>query len=204
MMQVHEHQYSDNITKQKIVLFGLYPPPYGGVSVHMRRVADKLLGQQNKVFLFNTEQRSRMLFPWYVMKIFFCLLAKRPHQVMYHSTYLKSSIAELVVLMILRYVFWYAVTIVDHDCRHLYTRSPFSKRWYAWVVKRKQCRVVCIGRSTYQSYIDAGIPLRDYSIEHAFLPPSLTKSSGSLPAGNRQKRSERPESSFGKARSTLR
>ncbi len=172
MMSIKNHSYSQNITNKRVAILGIYPPPFGGVSVHIRRVADQFLQQHNKVHLFNTERRLRRLFfPFYLMKLFLWLLFNRSHYVYYHSNYLKNSIADLVIISVLRPILRYKVIIVEHDCRHLYRRSSLYKRLYRWVLKRQDFKVVCIGSSTGKSYDDNGIKPHTYSIESAFLPP---------------------------------
>ncbi len=171
-MSVQNHSYSHAIYKKKIAILGIYPPPLGGVSVHIQRVMDEFLQQQNKVYLFCTEQRLRSIFfPFYFVKLLVWLLVKRPHHLYYHSTYLKSSIAELVLLSFLKPLLKARLVIVEHDCRHLYRRSSLYKRLYRWVLRRKNCRVICIGNSTWKSYCDNKIKPHTYAIENAFLPP---------------------------------
>ncbi len=175
MMRVKDHSYSQNITNKKIAIFGIYPPPYGGVSVHIRRVADQLLQQHNRVEMYHTEQRLRYwFFPLYLMKLLFWLIVKRPDIVHYHSTYLKSSILELVWISIFKRLFRYTVTIIEHDCRHLYARTATAHRLYRRVVTRQDCHVVCIGSLTWKSYCDVGIEPVSHCVEHAFLPPVVS------------------------------
>ncbi len=170
-MNVENHSYSRNITNKKIAILGLYPPPFGGVSVHIQRVADQFLQQHNKVYLFATEQWLRRIFPLYMVKLVVWILIKRPQYIYYHSSYLNFSIAELVLLSFVKSLLRSSMTIVDHDCRHLYTRSDRYKRWYNWVLQVKGCAVVCIGSSTWKSYKDNGIKPSSYAVEQAFLPP---------------------------------
>lgn len=44
-----EHTYWDNVTNKKIAILGRYPPPLGGISIHIKRVIAKLRAQKNKV-----------------------------------------------------------------------------------------------------------------------------------------------------------
>ncbi len=172
MVRSTDHSYSHNVTNKNIAVLGLYPPPYGGVSVHIRRVVDQLLQQHNKVYLFNTEQRLRSLFfPLYILKLFVWIIYQRPHQLYYHSTYLKGSIVELLLIALLKPLLRYSLSIVEHDCRHLYKRSSRYKRVYQRIVRGENCKVVCIGASTWKSYCDNEIQPAQYSIESAFLPP---------------------------------
>ena len=174
-MKCENHLYSKNITNKKIAILGMYPPPLGGVSVHIQRVVDQFLRQNNKVYLFITEQwLRRICFPIYLVKLLIWILIKRPQYIYYHSSYLNYSIAELVLISLLKSLLRSSMTVVDHDCRHLYTRSDRYKQWYNWVLQRKECAVVCIGSSTWKSYTDNGIKPYSCTVEQAFLPPTTT------------------------------
>lgn len=54
-----QHSYSDAINNKRVALLGPYPPPLGGVSVHIKRVKQKLERQQNSVSLFSTNASYR-------------------------------------------------------------------------------------------------------------------------------------------------
>jgi len=170
-MKVHDHSYSRGITHKRVAILGIYPPPYGGVSVHIQRVTDQFLRQKNTVALFSTEQWLRKIFPLYVLKLVVWILIKRPHHIYYHSSYLNFSMVELILLSMLKPLLRASVTIVDHDCRYLYHCSARYKRWYNWVLQRKGCSVVCIGESTWRSYQENKIRPSSCTVEHAFLPP---------------------------------
>lgn len=171
-MMVSDHSYSDTVKNAKVAIFGIEPPPLGGVSVHIQRVMNRFLSQNNKLFFFATEQWMRTIFPLYVCKLAVWLMRVRPEIVYYHSSYLFYSTSELVVIVLLRFFLKYEVIIVDHDCRHLSKKRVRQKRMYAWVTSKVN-HVVCIGAATYQSYLDHGIDLVSYSIESAFIPPPL-------------------------------
>ncbi len=175
LMKLNDHSYSHNITNKRIAILGIYPPPFGGVSVHIQRVMDQFLQQNNKVYLFSTEQwLRRIFFPLYMVKLLAWILVKRPQHIYYHSSYLSFSIAELVLLSFVKSLLRAAMTVVDHDCRHLYKRSDRYKRWYNWVLQRKGCAVACIGDSTWKSYQDNGIKPPSCAVEQAFLPPVVS------------------------------
>lgn len=171
-----EHRYSDDIQNKKIAILGIMPPPYGGVSVHIRRVADKLLHQGNTVLSFNIEQSLRALFPAYLIKLFFWIIWHRPDHIYYHGSYLRWCAWELGIILFLQKILKHKTIIVEHDCRHLYKRSSLFKKIYKWMVLKLDM-IVLIGDSALQSYKDNQITLGNYSIEGAFLPPVLSVAS---------------------------
>ena len=165
------HSYSDGIANKKIAIMGVYPPPFGGVSVHIQRVMDKLLDQKNNVFIFNTEQSLRYkFFLFYLIKLKMWLLIKRPTILYFHSTYLKSSIGDLCIIILLKPIVGYKLIIVEHDCRHLYKRKWLYKKIYRWILKYVT-QLICIGPLSYKSYEDNQMDFCTKSIEGAFLAP---------------------------------
>jgi hypothetical protein len=71
--------YWHTISHQRIAILGIVPPPLGGVSVHIARVIDCFAAQHNQVQLWNTEQRSRVLFPFYLLRLMWWLWRFFPH-----------------------------------------------------------------------------------------------------------------------------
>lgn len=167
-----EHHYSHDIHNTTVALLGIYPPPIGGVSVHIQRVMDRLGQQHNKVYFFDTEQPlRRKWFTGYLFSLAAFLFKKRPHEVHYHSNYLRSSFADLFVIIFLKKLLKYRVAIIEHDCRHLYRRSRLFKKFYCWILSKTD-QLVLIGTSTQKSYEENNITFPNVSsVEGAFLPP---------------------------------
>ncbi len=164
--------YFDSVSKKKVAILGIMPPPFGGVSVHIERAIDQLAAQRNTVFFWPTEQGMRRWgLPLYFLRLMGWLIKKRPDVLYYHSSYLSTGHLELGFLLMLRAILRYQLCIIDHDCRHLYRRPRRYKNWYRWVAQRVD-RIVCIGQSTYQSYIDAEIVHDHITNESAFIPPT--------------------------------
>ena len=167
-MSNEKRSYWQNIFMSRVAILGICPPPFGGVSVHINRVMDRFSMQDNALFFWPTE-RKRFLFPLYVVRLCWWLIIKRPKHLYYHSTYLSTAVIELVLLIIMRWFIRYQLHIVDHDCRHLYTRAKLSKRLYRWVAKRATT-VICIGQATKKSYDQNDIS-GTLCVEDAFIPP---------------------------------
>lgn len=172
-IKVQPHHYSDNIINAHALMIGPYPPPLGGVSVHIKRVMHKLKKQNNTVHCFDNSAHynkyTKFLYP---VLLLYTLARQRPHVVFYHTIFFRLSLWELTALKFLKYIFRYQIILIEHDCRHMYNRSP------AWISKFialiQQCsRVILIGNRTYESYKSQQIPLNNCTIEEAFLPPAL-------------------------------
>jgi len=171
MVTVIPHSYSENIVHQRIGIIGPYPPPLGGISVHIQRVAHKLIQQHNNVHIFDATRYKSRITRW--KKIIHFLHNRAADHIHYHTLY-HGSIEWLLVVMG-QILYGYKLTLIDHDCRNLYTRSAIFK----YIVKITLSRVheqILIGTTTHQAYLDNHIPcIKNMKIESAFLPPDLTK-----------------------------
>jgi len=171
-----KHEYSDNIHNKKIAIFGITPPPLGGVSVHIQRVTEKFKKQGNEVYNFRTEFRGRrFLLSLYLKKVERFLREKQVDIVYYHSSYLPNSIREMLFLLELKKILKYKFVIVEHNCRHMYLRSHQSIEKFNDSIKKID-HIVFIGTSPFDMYAKNGLfHFKDYSVESAFLPPDVSQ-----------------------------
>lgn len=168
-MHTNSCTYFRGMAHKRIAILGIEPPPFGGVSVHISRVMDRFSLQDNFVSLFETDKRRKFL-PLYLLRLFLWLIVKRPEHLYYHATYLKSAVIELQFLAKFCWLFRYKLYVIDHDCRHLYKRTRFSRWLFKGVIKRAES-VICIGASTKQSYDDHAMVGDRIIMQDAFLPP---------------------------------
>lgn len=166
-----EHRYSYDIKDTRVGILGIFPPPFGGISVHVQRVADQLHAQNNTVYFFDIEQSWRRFFlPIYWLKLICWLIWYRPQLLYFHGTYSRGCLGDISIICFFKRFINYEIVIVEHDCRHLYKRSNFFKRIYRNLLKKVD-HMVLIGDRAYTSYSENGFELDSYSIEGAFLPP---------------------------------
>ncbi len=169
------HQYSNNICKKRVAVCGPTPPPLGGVAVHIKRVAEKLRTQQNTVVHFNTTQEYRYRFlVLYLCRIAWWLVRQRPDIVQYHTTYVANSMRELQLLCMLKKLFGYKLVLIEHDCRHGYTRTKWWVSRYRIVLNTVD-QLVLIGDSTQKQYNELDLLSVPYTVESSFLPPDVTQ-----------------------------
>lgn len=169
-----KQSYSDHIQNKRIVIIGRYPPPLGGISVHIERVITKLKLQHNKVFFFEATQAVRFrFFRLYQLILLSFLLWRRPNIVYYHTLYLHRSLDELASIVLIKKIVPYEIVIVDHNCRYIYEQgAQFKQKLNRLMVSIDQ--QVFIGNKTEESYrINDVIRPHNWSIECAFLPPDL-------------------------------
>lgn len=170
-----EHSYSNNISNKNIFIIGLYPPPLGGVPIHIERVVRKLELQNNKVTIFDVikeyKNRSKLSYlRFFLNKIFLY----KPNIIHYHTLSLRKYPFELIALIFSKIFLKYELVIINHTPRFFDQKSFI----YIKILNFLICFVdkqVLIGSSTYQSYCKNGISLKKISVESPFLPPDITK-----------------------------
>jgi len=176
---VGPHTYSDGIFGKKIVILGINPPPLGGISIHVQRVADKFRGQGNTVILFDTEKRARGFWGFLVheVRILRFLIAHKPDLVYHHTLtcFFRGRLLELALVVVLKRVLGYQLIMVDHVSRFFIAQSWLYKK----IVNVLFCALdqqVLIGSSTYASYRQNGLYVgTSGSVEAAFLPPDRAR-----------------------------
>lgn len=176
---VKEHTYTDAIYYTKVALLGPYPPPFGGVSVHIQRSMHKLHMQHNMISHFDTNKRPRFLMH-YALQLLLFILKTRPRIIIHHTVFLENGLMELWLIIILKFFLRFSVFLADHDPRYLYTKN---KRYIA-CFNMALCAVdthIIIGDSTYRSYQDNGVNISQKAkVESAFLPPDINQEAAIL------------------------
>lgn len=183
MSTLSKYAYWQKITGKRILIIGPTPPPLGGVAVHVTRVASYLREQHNCVEIFHSEPRGRSaLFRLYAAYLQYRIKKYKPTDIHYHGTYLPNSDRELTLLGNLQQRFNFELTIVEHDCRHLYARSAAYIGWYRNFVRTHAVKLMLVGNTTMECYADLAISNEHAMQTHAFLPPSLQELPAALTA----------------------
>lgn len=162
------HRYTNDIFNKKILIIGPYPPPLGGVAVHIKRIEHKLKAQDNIVTIHNTGKKYSFKISSFIALVK-KILVTRPDVVIHHEP--TESLQKLFTTIIVKYLLRYKIISVDHDCRLLYTFSKIKKKIFRTLIKKVDHCVV-IGTITGQCYHDNTIHI-PYSMEYPFLPPCL-------------------------------
>lgn len=174
-----EHSYSDGIHHARVLILGPYPPPWGGVAVHIQRVQHKLEEQNNTVVIFDTIARTSFI--CYLMQLIRILYRNHFDYVIYHTPYTNYSWVEMMILSLYAILKSTLLMLIEHDCRYIAHTSWFKKKMISWFGART--RIIFIGLATYASYKKAGISLTSsIAIESPFLPPDIHKSEQIYPA----------------------
>lgn len=164
-----EHSYTKDIHDKKVLIVGRYPPPYGGVMVHIKRVQQNLEKQNNKVAIFDTtpKKHNGLLVFAYLLK---ALFVHKPDIIFFHEP--TMSRLRLFSIVLFKSLFRYKLTAIDHNCRVLYTYSERNKSLFRFLIKKCD-NVVVIGNTTEKCYVDNKVN-KIRSIESPYLPPDLS------------------------------
>ncbi len=168
------HKYSNEIFNSKILIIGLFPPPLGGISVHIQRVKEKLINQNNQIecldVIKESKKRSKISYFFY-----FCirLTNVKPHVIYYHTLSLRKYPFEFAILIFFKKLLRYNFIIIDHTPRFFYNKNWFFKKIICFLMKFTDQQIL-IGDSTYKSYLDNKIFLKqNVSIESPYLSPCV-------------------------------
>jgi len=168
-----DHAYSHAIKHARVLLLGPYPPPWGGIAVHIQRVQHTLQMQDNVVIVFDTITRTS--FVRYVLQLIYVLWKDDFDYLIYHTPYTDYSWIEMVMLYFYATIKSAFFMLIEHDCRYIARSSWFKKRIIAWFCAQAHMTIF-MGVLTYESYKKAGINVARYRIESPFLPPNLSQS----------------------------
>jgi glycosyltransferase involved in cell wall biosynthesis len=169
--------YSDGISNKKIIILGRFPPPLGGIAIHIERVITKLRTQNNLVFFFDTGKPVRFLFfPFYLIALSLFLLRIKGDILYYHTLYMKYAYLEaLLIISIGKLRGRTKFIIIDHNCRYLDQQGALAKKLLNIILKYTAMQIF-IGRSTQECYKKNNMyrPLH-WKTQAAFLPPDISK-----------------------------
>jgi len=173
---MRETKYHKKVKNKRIAIFGITPPPLGGVSIHIQRITREFKKNKNQVYHVRTDFRGRKyLLPVYLLYVTLFLLWKKIDILYYHSLYQPNSILEIYFLVWLKKTLNYKIILVEHNCRHMYKRNKKSIKSFNKIIKNID-KIVFMGNSPYQSYKENNICIPSNSlIDKAFLPPENAK-----------------------------
>ena len=165
---VLKHKYSDTIRNKIILIIGPYPPPNGGVEIHIKRVKQKLESQKNIVTVFDTalDKNNKPKSIFSLIRLFF---KKKPGIIYLHEPTI--SRLRLWMTTLIKLLFEVSVVTIDHNCRILYTYSKLNKTIFRFCMKQADETIV-IGDTTDKCYKDNQVASNNYSIESPYLPPN--------------------------------
>lgn len=176
--------YFQNVVGKRILIFGMQPPPFGGISVHISRKAAALQKVGNYVLIFDVckeyASRSKFGYVCHLVRTFFVF---RPQRVYYHMLLVRKNPFELFLLGMLSKLFSARVTVVEHNYRAIYPRSAWYVRSLSCVIRFFVHQQVMIGPLTLRAYQDKKIfTLPDVTVTRAFIEPDFSQEAAIIEA----------------------
>lgn len=176
--------YFSGLQGARVLIFGMQPPPFGGISIHISRKVAALQKLGNCVLVFDVckeyAQRSKLGYVWHIVRTFFPF---RPQHVYYHMLLVRKNPIELFLLGLLSALFGARVTVVEHNYRAIYPRSVWYARSLSFVIHLFVHQQVMIGPLTLQAYQDKKMfTLPDVMVTGAFIEPDFSQEAAIIAA----------------------
>jgi len=165
----------------KIALIGVYPPPYGGISVHIQRLNEQLkkkgfeciiydlfgkrgIIQKNVKFVKNSKV--------WMLKYF---LGAKEDIVHYHGGELKSLyfLMILVLFSLFSVVRKKNVIFTIHSFKHNIHNINLLYRFIFWMVKKADICFIAIGPQIKKKIMSLGIEPKNIEVIPSFIPPAI-------------------------------
>jgi len=169
------HRYTEQTFNKKVLIIGLFPPPLGGIAVHIDRVKKKLVEQDNIVLeidvIKETKKRSKIGYFLYLIDLIY---KQKPEIIYYHTLSLRKLPIELLILVFIKKIIKSKLIIINHTPRFFYEKSWLYKKAVNFLLNFVNKQIL-IGDSTYKAYIDNNMSLKNksFSIESPYLLPNL-------------------------------
>lgn len=155
-------------SSSKILLVGPYPPPLGGVSVHIKRLKKLLDFYRNKTECFykSNKFKSRIIDSIKLFK----LLYLNDFDIIHIHGYFR---AYILVIFLCRIFKNYAIYYTAHNSRLFENKNIISKFFIKCFIKRLDYLVV-VYRRILENYEQNKVKLPDkILVRNAFLPPPI-------------------------------
>ena len=151
------------MVENKIRLIGSYPPPLGGVSLHIKRAKALLQRHGFYCLIFDPSKfvgKGKKIFKY--LKLLFC----KPQIVHFHS----FSRWYIIVAVIARILIRYRLIFTDHNRRLFYSRTWIGTRFTALLLHQFDF-IILTGDALPSFYKKYNVKMPRYRILPAFLSP---------------------------------
>jgi glycosyltransferase involved in cell wall biosynthesis len=155
-------------SSSKILLVGPYPPPLGGVSVHVKRLKKLLDYYRNKTDCFYTSKKSKSIIINSIKLL--KLIYFRDYDIIHIHGYFR---AYIFVIYLCRYFKNYAIYYTAHNSRIFENRNKISKLFIKCFIKRLDYLIV-VSKHIIENFEQNKVKLPGkILVRNAFLPPPL-------------------------------
>jgi glycosyltransferase involved in cell wall biosynthesis len=160
----------------KIALLGVFPPPYGGISIHIKRLFLALRDMNFDVQVFDWEWREEQTKNPYIKKInnkFLWILRQilSPEFDLFHF-HTSSTHSKFLFVLAIASRFGLPVIITFHSLREE-VKSGLPNKFIQWVL-RSFNKIICVERHIYDKIILYEVPPSEVCVIPAYIPPNRT------------------------------
>jgi glycosyltransferase involved in cell wall biosynthesis len=157
-----------------IALIGLYPPPYGGVSIHIQRLAQLLESRQIKYTIYDISGVSKKDPSIVVIRNVTIWL-------LYHSLYLREGIIHchgyspktISILSLLGIIKRKVIMVTLHSFRYEQKNMSLLDRFAFWMARKAQVNFIAVGQEIKNKIIPLGLRTENVKVIPAFIPPTV-------------------------------
>jgi glycosyltransferase involved in cell wall biosynthesis len=162
--------------KNEIVLIGPFPPPYGGISVHLQRLYGYLAKTDFKYLLYNTFSKSesydnvisvqKVKYIWFFYFLFFC------NSIVYHLHSPNWFLRFLFSIMARFRSGKFVISIQGRSINEAIENKNFIKRKLTtWMLKEMDAVIACNEEIRNQCIERIGLPREKVHLIPAYIPP---------------------------------
>lgn len=151
---------------KKIAMFGVFPPPYGGRSIHIKRVAKKLIDNNKIVDIYSNTRKDPYFNLRTTKSIIFHVFIKKYDILHFHERNYKLISVLVTLSILLKYK-----TIVTY---HSFRDNPedygkMKKALFYFSIKRVN-KFICVGENE-KNKLSKYIPSNKIDVVPSFIPP---------------------------------
>ena len=151
-----------------ILLIGLYPPPLGGVSVHIKRLTKILKKSGKKIYVFDTSQKQYFK-GQNIIRLAIMLFTQKIDIVHLHLL----NIEWFFVVFLIRCFKKYDIYITIHNTRLFSNLSKIKKKYYLKNIKKANL-LIFVSKTILNNYKRNGVIFpKKVLVQNAFFPPDL-------------------------------
>lgn len=182
-------QQNSNLTQPCIGLVGAWPPPWGGISVHIQRLADHLSHSGCRVVALDTEWRPNKAQPpnyysvgkdrWLAARVMRAVAESGIDVLNLHLFGPEWKI--LVPFAAVQELTGVPIVVTMHSLRRCAATLVPRERWVFSQAARRLQHFLCAGDHVRSNLLEFGVPPERTTTIIPYLAPSLAGDPGSLP-----------------------
>jgi len=150
-----------------IILMGTFPPPLGGVSIHLKRLANLLESEGFNIVRWDIS-RGRFLFYLDFINLFFKALIQKNVLLHLHALNNKYLISTIFFKLFTRT----NIYITNHNISFFETNTPFRKKIFFYLAKKAN-KIFVINKHILQHYRKYSLGELPIFTISPFLPPEV-------------------------------